>query len=315
MKAVAEGVGSYAQYGLFSASTTGVLVLRSADFGSSQFTWIDRSGLELGTIGEPGEYPTFDLSRDGRLLVFSNGTVGDLKTNLWVMDLLRGSITRLTLDDASHTDPRWSPDGRQVIFGSTRDSSRSPFRVSLPDSKPEQVIKFEGREFALDDWSPDGGNLLYHDSQKPELWALPLTGEHKPVLVTRSLAGIVDQAQFSPNGRWIAYNTNESGRPEVKVVPFPPASEKWPISTAGGVQPTWSTDGRELYFLASDGMLMAVEIKPGVKFEWVKPRPLFKVAPFRQRANGAVRSASGRQALFICEAFRPKVHFAVHRHP
>jgi eukaryotic-like serine/threonine-protein kinase len=276
-KAVAEGVGAYGPFGFFSASTTGDLIWRSADSGSSQFAWLDRSGRELGTIGEPGEYPTFDLSRDGSRLVFSRGSVGDRKTNLWVMDLLRASITRLTLDDASHTDPRWSPDGRQVIFDSTRDPWRSPFRVSLPDSKPEQVYKFEGQQFALDDWSPDGGHLLYHDTQKSELWALPLTGEHKPVLVTRSLAGFVDQAQFSPDGRWIAYNTDESGRHEVKVVPFPPASEKWPISTAGGVQPTWSADGRELYFLAPDGTLMAVEIKPGAKFEWGKPRPLFKV--------------------------------------
>ncbi len=124
----------------------------------------------------------------------------DGQQNLWVMDLLRASKTRLTLDEANHVDPRWSPDGRQVIFGSTRDPSRSPFRVSLPSSNPEQVFKFDGKIFSLDDYSPDGRYILYHDSLKPELWALPLTGDRKPMLVTRSLSGVVDQAQFSPDG-------------------------------------------------------------------------------------------------------------------
>jgi len=235
-KIVAEQVGVYSQYGFFAASMTGVLVWRSADSSYSRFTWFDRSGRELEAIGEADIYPTFDLSGDGGRLVVSRGPLGSSKTNLWAVDLLRGAFTRLTMDDAAHVDPRWSPDARQVIFGSTRDPMRSPFKVSIPNSKPEQVLKYEGRVFSLDDWSADGRHLLYHDANQPELWAVPLSGERKPVLVTRSLAGFVDQAQFSPNGRWIAYNTNESGRHEVKVVPFPPTGEKWTISAAGGVQ-------------------------------------------------------------------------------
>ena len=96
------------------------------------------------------------------------------------------------------------------------------------------------------------------------------------MLVVRLLSGIVDQGQFSPDGRWIACNTNESGRYEVKVVPFPPTSDKWQISTAGGVQPTWRGDGRELYFLTLDGTLMAVDVRPGKTFEWGEARPLFR---------------------------------------
>jgi Tol biopolymer transport system component len=196
--------------------------------------------------------------------------------NLWVTDLLRGSTTRLTLEQASHVDPRWSPDGRQVIFGSTRDPSRSPFKVSLPTSEPTQVFNYDGGMFSLDDWSPDGRHLLYHDAGQPELWALPLDGEREPMLVARSLSGFIDQAQFSPDGSWIAYNTNESGRPEVMVVPFPPTGDKYQISTTGGVQATWRSDGRQLYFLAPDSTLMAVDVRPGKIFEWGDARPLFK---------------------------------------
>jgi Tol biopolymer transport system component len=192
------------------------------------------------------------------------------------MDLQHGSETRLTLGNERDSDPRWSPNGRQVIFSSTRGPSRSPHQVSLPSSDPVQVFKFDGKQFSLDDWSPDGRYLLYHDTGRPELWARPLTGDRETILVTRSLSGFVDQARFSPDGRWIAYNTNESGRFEVKVVPFPPTGDKWQVSTGGGVQPIWRVDGRELYFLAPDASLMAVDILPGKTFEWGKARLLFK---------------------------------------
>ena len=271
---VVEQVGSYSVFGFFSASTNGVLVYRSQ--GDSRFAWIDRGGRILGRIGEPGDYPTFDLTKDGNQLVVSRSQPEGLR-NLWVIDLRRNLTTRLTLGKVIDTDPRWSPDGRQVIFGSTCDPSRGPFRVSLPASNPVQVFKYEGAVFSLDDWSPDGGYLLYHDAGQPELWALPLSGDRKPILVVRSLSGIVDQAQFSPDGRWIAYNTNESGRFEVKVVPFPPTSDKWQISRAGGVQPTWRGDGRQLYFLAPDGTLMEVDVRPGKTFEFDEARPLFKI--------------------------------------
>jgi Tol biopolymer transport system component len=281
-----------------SASANGHLVLRPSVY--SRIAWFDRSGRELSRIGEPGEYPTFDLFKDSQLVVSKIQTTGP---NLWVMDLLRGSTTRLTQENVNHVDPRWSPDGRQVIFGSTRDPSRSPSQVSLQDSDPVQVFKFAGRAFSLDDWSPDGRHLIYHDAGQPELWAIPLNGDRKPMLVTRSLSGIIDQAQFSPDSRWIAYNTNESGRHDVKVVPFPPTGEKWQISTAGGVQPTWCADGRELYFLAPDATLMAVDIRPGGKFEWREPHPLFKTQlAVSYQMEQYAPAPDGKRFLFVLPA-------------
>ncbi len=272
---VADTVGSFYLFGFFSASTNGVLVFKHKT--ADQMVWMDRSGRELSRVGEAGEFQTFDLSRDGRQLVVSK-ILANGQQNLWVMDLQRGSETRLTLNEERHTDPRWSPDGRQVIFTSSRDPSRSAYQVSLPSSDPVQVFKFTGRQFGLDDWAPDGRHLLYHDGGRSELWALPLYGDRKPIVVTRSLAGTPDQARFSPDGRWISYNTNESGRSEIKVVPFPPTGEKWQVSAAGGAQPTWSGDGRELYFLAPDATLMAVDVRSGAKLEWGKPHPLFKTS-------------------------------------
>jgi eukaryotic-like serine/threonine-protein kinase len=270
---IVESVGSLFLEKFFSVSTNGILVYRPKV--DNRLTWVDRSGLELGTIAELGDYGTFNLSKDaGKVVVSKSGTDGHW--NLWIVDLRRGSTTRLTQEKADHTDPRWSPDGSRVTFGSTRDPSRSPFQVTLPSSDPVQAFKFDGRMFSLDDWSPDGRFLLYHDSDLPGLWAIPLSEERKPQLVTRSLSGIVDQSRFSPDGRWIAYNTDESGRHEVKVVPFPPTGEKWQISTEGGAQAMWGRDGKELYFLTPDGTLMAVDIRAGKTLEWGKPHALFK---------------------------------------
>ncbi len=289
------GVGS--TFPFFSVSAEGMLVFRRGD--SSRITWIDRYGQELSGIADQEKYGPFDVSRDASQLVVSisqpNGQI-----NLWVMDLLRGTRTRLTSDEAQYVDPRWSPDGHHVIFNSLSDTPGSPYQVSLPGSKPAQVFKFGGKRFALDDWSPDGSHLLYHDFEQPELWAIPLVGDQKPMLVTRSLSGSVNQAQFSPDNRWIAYNTNESGRYEVNVVPFPPASAKWQISTAGGMQPTWRADGRELYFLTPDATLMAVDIRPGAKFEWGETHRLFKV---ELSVNPAVEqyapAPDGKRFLFV----------------
>jgi serine/threonine protein kinase len=277
-KMLMDEVGSYGHRGFFSASLTGIFTFLQSGAVYTQMIWLDREGSELEVVLGLDEYLTFDLSRDGSHLVYTKGPGAGSETNLWVKDLLRGPKERLTAENASHMDPRWSPDGNQVIFESTADPSRSPFLTAFPGSPPVRVFKHEGGQFALDDWSPDGKYLLYHNTRSPELWVRPLEGDQKPEVVARSLTGIADQGQFSPDGRWIAYNSDESGQHQVFVVPFPPKPtvKKKQISVNGGVQPTWKGDGRELYFLTADGTLMATEVMLGETFKYKDPSPLFK---------------------------------------
>jgi hypothetical protein len=124
------------QVGSFAASSNGILIWRAAEGSYTQPVWIDREGRKLAEVGEPGEYPTFDLSKDSSRLVVSRRWQS--RQNLWVIDLLRGFPTRLTLAEEQHVDPRWSPDGREVIFGSTADPGRSPFRLTLSDLKSDR---------------------------------------------------------------------------------------------------------------------------------------------------------------------------------
>jgi Tol biopolymer transport system component len=302
---IADPVGSTWFSSLFTASANGILIHRPP--AVYQPTWIDHNGQELSTVGEPSDYLTFDLSKDGDRLVVSKYQL-DGYMNLWAMNLLRGNSRPLTLEEATYLDPRWSPDGRHVIFGSTQDSSNALFEVSLPSSSPKEVFKMEDASCYLDDWSQDGKYLLYHQEMKSALWALPYEGDQKPILAARSLSGIIDQSQFSPNGRFIAYNTNESGRHEVWVVPFPPgnASDKWPISTAGGMQPRWSSDGRELYFLTPDAGFMAVNVHTDESFEYGEPEELFRVQ--LSPASGAEQYAphpDGERFLFMMPAPSP----------
>lgn len=245
-----------------SLSNTGILAYLQQSDRQQQFTWYDRSGLVLGPVGAPGNYATWDLSNNGRRI--ATAIRSDAGTNLWAIDTATGSPSRVTLGAANDVDPRWSPNALTLIFGSLRDPARSPYRVRLTADEPVRLFQFPGRIFALDDWSRDGRWLLYHDARVPELWAQELDDaaapKGKPVSAARALTGIVDQGQFSPDNKWIVYNSDETGSNEVYAVPFPPTGERFTISRAGGSQPTWRADGREVYFLAPDGTLKASAI-------------------------------------------------------
>ena len=143
------------------------------------------------------------------------------------------------------------------------------------------VWKYDGRIFSADDWSRDGKWLLFHDASVPVLMARQMdasgTPAGEPVVAARALTGTVDQAQMSPDGKWIAYNANESGRYEVYVTPFPPTGERYSVSRAGGRQPTWRADGGELYYLTAEGALNAVKVSvSGGKFSWSDPVELVR---------------------------------------
>jgi eukaryotic-like serine/threonine-protein kinase len=290
-----------------SASAAGVLAYSERSNRRLQFRWYSREGRPLATVGEPGQYATFDLSHDGRRIVAAlRAGPSVIGGNLWQIDAEQGTRARITAGQASDVDPRWSANGATVLFGSSRDPARSPFRVGLAAGTPEPVWKYGGRMFSADDWSPDGKWLLFHDASVPVLEAreMDASGAPKgePVVVARALTGTVDQAHMSPDGKWVAYNSNESGRYEVYVTPFPATGERFSVSRAGGSQPTWNGDSSELYYLTPEGALVAVKVSTsGGKF--VTSPPIELARPRLAAVSSSVEQyaphPSGTKFLFL----------------
>src|SRR5262249_15111705 len=191
----------------------------------------------------------------------------------------RGVSTRLTFDPSDDASPVWSPDGRRIVFSSTREGGIYNLyqKISSGAGKDELLLK-SGNGKHSSDWSADGRFLIYHElgqKAKYDIWVLPLFGDRKPLpyLVTE-----FDESDgaFSPDGKWIAYNSDESGKEEVFGQPIPATGEKWQISRSGGAKPKWRRDGKELFYLAADGRLRAVELKVGTEFQVGLPEPLFE---------------------------------------
>jgi Tol biopolymer transport system component len=278
---VVEQVGSYLGLGFFSISANGVLAYRSGSSGTnSQLMWFDREGKSLGTLGQPTDYyGGLALSPDGKRVA-----VGEMdqagKTDIWLLET-RGVHTRFTFDSRS-MKPAWSPDGTRLVFNSRRGESDSIYQKDSSGSGNEELLSKSG---SPEDWSPDGRYLLYNfldtKTNNRHLWVLPAQAgtpeNRKPISYLQTLFN-EGQGQFSPDGHWIAYISNESGASQyqVYVQSFPAGAGKFQVSTGGGgTQPRWRRDGKELFYLASDGKLMAVETQTTPKFEAAAPRTLF----------------------------------------
>ena len=279
---VAHGVGTDRGVfrGAFSVSSAGVLAHRAVS-GSQrrQLVWINRTGIRLGTVGSPNDngLASPELAPDEQrvAVVLSSGA----DPAVWLMEVGRGVPTRLTFDTGVHQNPVWSPDGQRLAFSSTRNNFHDLFEKPSSGVGDEQPLLVTGESKGPASWSRDAGFLLYA-SQDPatgvDLWALPLAGDRKPFPVVRTpfeeAAG-----QFSPDGRWVVYQSNKSGPMEIYVQAFPSGGPQQ-ISTAGGSQPRWRRDGQELFYIAPDTRLMAVPIalgKDGQTIEPGTPVPLF----------------------------------------
>jgi hypothetical protein len=267
---------------IFSASQTGVLTYQTGTRIGRRLTWFDRTGKALGTIGEPGFFETLELSPDGeRAAVTILDRIGGAR-DIWIVDLARGLPTRFTFDPTNELSGRWSPKGDRFVFNSDR--NEQPGLYLKPSSGPgtEQLLLASTNAPAAASWSPDGRFLLYSlvdNKTLADLWVLPLAGEPKPqpFLRTEFVEGL---GRFSPDGRWIAYHSNESGRLEVYVGAFPGPGEKWRVSTAGGTFPRWRSDGKEIFYVTADNMLMVAEVNgQGAGFDVGAVRPLFELQP------------------------------------
>jgi Tol biopolymer transport system component len=230
-----------------------------------RFVWFDRNGRELETFGDEGQpVSNPSLSRDGRHLVVQR-TVGQ-NIDVWSLDLSRrGTFQRLTFDPDIDSMPLWSPDGRRIVFNSGGGAATVGLYIKYIDGSaadaPVPLRPGPGPKIACD-WSSDGRFLLYKQFDAggaTDLWALPLDGDHTPIAVAQTPYDERD-GQFSPDGKWVAYESNDSGKSAIYLQPFPGRGERRPVSTAGGTQVRWSADGRELFYVAADGSLMAVPV-------------------------------------------------------
>ena len=186
-----------------------------------------------------------------------------------MIDLVRGTNSRLTIDPASDRYPIWSPDGSHIAWTSSREEGQRIYQKLASGVGPEEFLYQGNAGIATGSWSADGRFILYtlgESGSNPDVWVLPLEGDRKPFPFLQTPFKET-QARFSPNGRWVAYVSNESGRNEVYVQTFPASGGKWPVSTKGGTSPLWRGDGKELFYDSGDGKLMAVEVKTGGTFE------------------------------------------------
>ena len=258
---------------LFTAGVKGTLVMQTgAGIGTSQLLWFNRSGKQLGFAGPPGLVGNPGLSRDGRRVLFDQMERDGSHWDVWIHDLASDANARLTFGPGLNQLPVWSPDGRQVLYASIRKGSWG-LRIKNADGSgsERQVADLTTSLMGPWDWS-HGGNVLFW--KNGELWYLPSPdAQGKPIFRE---SWIARNAQFSPDGKWIAYSSNESGNWEIYVSPFPTADNKWQISRGGGKEPRWRRDGKELFFLSAEGKMIAVPVKLSANFEAGAPLTLFQ---------------------------------------
>lgn len=259
----------------FSVSDTGVLVHAASVRRLSQLMWLDRTGRALQPVGEPAEYQGASLSPDGRRLAAARRDGPDGPSRIWIVDLERNTTSRLTMSGAGQRHPIWSPDGSRIVFVEGETDLHVVDVTTLSD---EAVLKTAEVKRPTD-WSPDARMLLYSAESTDggsSLHALPLGGDRKPIAASRPSPTESD-GRFSPDGRWIAYVSNETGNDEVYIRSFQEPGGRWQVTSEGGTRPRWRRDGRELYFISRSGLLSAVEVRPGQVPSLGAPMPIFSM--------------------------------------
>jgi Tol biopolymer transport system component len=303
---VADAVGFDANVnaGAFSVSATGSIAYRAGGASRRRLEWFDRSGKPIGNLGAPDESNLLNpnFSPDGRRLAVDRTVEGN--TDIWILDATR--MTRFTFDGSVDHIPIWSPDGTQVAFDSARKAGIHDLYVKPSSSAGNEEPLFEsplGK--GILDWSSDARSILFA-IQDPktnfDLWVLPLEGDRIPWVYLNTPFD-ERQAQFSPDGRWVAYHSNESGRYEIYVRPFPKPGGQWQISAGGGISPRWRRDGRELYYIAPDNRLMAVSISTkGATLDPAAPVALFPTRLFAGPGAFAAQYAVAPDGRFLINA-------------
>jgi eukaryotic-like serine/threonine-protein kinase len=279
----------------FSVSENGVLAY-ATNVWTTRLIWFDRGGREVGQVGTTDQYWDFRVSPDGLRVALAVSDARTGSADIWIHDFARDTRTRFAFGPTDDADAVWSPDGQRLAFFSCCEGQSTLYIKELNDTGKGQS-PVPPRFGAPADWSGDGRFIAYAENAPTtnhDLWILPLFGEQKPYAFLQTQFNEI-HAQFSPNGRFVAYVSNESGNDEVYVARFDNPREKWRISTTGGTRPRWRRDGKELFYLAADNSLMAMPIKGDDSLEAAAPLTLFKTNTIVEKAYDV--SADGQRFL------------------
>jgi hypothetical protein len=280
-------VGEQVQYfpavacGTFSVSENGILAYQaSAGGGLSQLVWFDRDGKQLESVGAPADYTHPRLSHDGRRVAVDISDPQTGRADIWIYDLARRVSTRFTFGPANNLFPIWSPDDSRIVFCSDRKGNFDLYQKAASGAGSDELLfsSVTSTKFPTD-WSQDGRLIAFQaiDAKSKtgwDLWVFSVSDRKVTSFLSTPFAET--RSQFSPDGRWMAYVSDESGKQEVYLQPVPGPAGKWQISTAGGTHPVWSRNGKEIFYIAADNKLMAVEIKADPGFDAGTPRALFE---------------------------------------
>jgi Tol biopolymer transport system component len=266
---------------------------------------MDRAGKELEDVGEPAEHFNTAISPSGDRLALEIDDPQSGQGDLWVRDLARNVSSRFTFDAADDAAPLWSPDGKYIYFSSDRSAGKGIYRKPASGAGQAELVYASEVYAAASSISSDGRHMAFHRQSGGEtgwdLWILPLEGEGGgeayPFLET---SFVEVRPVFSPDGRWIIYDSNESGRREVYALQFPGPGGKWQISTEGGSEPSWSADGSEIFYLSADLKLVRVDVETGETLTVGLPEALFeaRVHPSIQR-NRFLAARDGERFLLL----------------
>jgi predicted Ser/Thr protein kinase len=267
----------------FSVSHNGTLAYRGGQTGVRKLLWRDRAGRELGQVGEAAEYMNSSISPDGKRVVVDVVEADGSNVDLWIHDLERGVATRFTFDAGYDITPIWSPDGSRIVFSSSRgEGSDALYWKDASGAGAGELVLAREEDIYPGDWTNDGSVLVYGAQSADtswDIWALPMDGSGEPIPVLQSEFAEV-RASLSPDGRWMVYESNESGDWEVYVTQFPDPGGKWQVSTNGGSEPRWSADGSGIFYLDVTQKLVTVPVSTGDTFRAGLPETLFDAGLF-----------------------------------
>jgi Tol biopolymer transport system component len=289
---IAEGVSfAYISYAPVSVSENGVLLYQSGGLaGGSQMVWYDRGGKLLGTVGTPGRIYAPSISPDGNSVVFQR--VSASGSDLWLGDLTRWAEQRFTTDASFKDGPVWSPNGDRMVFSSNRRGIHNLYQKTTSGTGKDELLLASSNNTLPTQWSRDGRFIVYWEldpKTKRDIWVLPMKGGERKAIPFLHSEFNEFEGQLSPDSHWMAYTSDKTGQREIYVVAFPTGEGEKRISIAGGEQPRWRGDGKELFFVGPAGKIMAVAVKAtaGSKpsFEPETPQPLFETRLVRSPVN------------------------------